>query len=226
MLLAVSSLAIVAPAAADGSRMRRPRGDRPEDAPRERGDRRDRRARGERPVDAPRMREGMYGDEAGAYGEVAGVYGDMDMEMEMGMECTTTLLDAVAATPDLSTLGAAVDAAGLEGALSDVSTALTVLAPTDDAFGDIDADTLTDLLGKPEELAQILTLHVIEGAVFAGDLTDGMVVPTLSGGELTVSVTDDGITFTSEGGVVSTVVMADIDVCSSVVHVIDSVLLP
>ena len=73
---------------------------------------------------------------------------------------------------------------------------------------------------------QILTLHVIDGAVFAGDLTDGMVVPTLSGGELTVSVSDEGVTFTSPGGVVSTVVTADVAVCSSVVHIIDSVLLP
>lgn len=150
----------------------------------------------------------------------------MGMDMDMDMACTTTLLDAVAATPDLSTLGAAVAAAGLEDALSDASAELTVLAPTNDAFGAIDPDTLTDLLGKPEELGQILTLHVIEGAVFAGDLTDGMVVPTLNGGDLIVSVSDDGITFTSEGGVVSTVVMPDIDVCSSVVHVIDSVLLP
>lgn len=54
-----------------------------------------------------------------------------------------------------------------------------------------------------------------------------MVVSTLSGGELTVSVSDDGdITFTSPSGAVSTVVDADIEVCSSVVHVIDTVLQP
>lgn len=104
LLLAVSSMAILSPAAADASRMRRPRGDRPDDAPRERGDRR---GRGERPADPPRMR-----DSDGMYGEIAGAYGDMEMEMDMDtdmdMECTTTLLDAVAATPDLSTLGAAV----------------------------------------------------------------------------------------------------------------------
>lgn len=79
---------------------------------------------------------------------------------------------------------------------------------------------------NPDTCMQILTLHVIEGAVFAGDLTDGMVVPTLSGEELTVGVSDSGVTFTSGGGVVATVVMADIAVCSSVVHIIDSVLLP
>lgn len=104
----MSSLALVAPAAADGSRMRRPRGERPVDPPRERGDRRDRRERRERPVDAPRLREGVYGDEAGAYGDEAGAYGDGMMGMDVDMTCTTTLLDAVAATPDLATLGTAV----------------------------------------------------------------------------------------------------------------------
>lgn len=219
MILGLAAVALVDPAAADGSRMRRPRGDRPADPIRER---RDRRSRGVRPVDPPRMRDGMYGDEAGAYGDVAGAYGEDMMEET----CSTSLLDAVAATPDLSTLGAAVAAAGLEGALNDPATALTVLAPANSAFAAIDADTLASLLEQPEVLAGILTLHVIDGAVFAGDLTDGMVVTTLSGGELTVGVSDEGVTFTAPSGVVATVSAADIDVCSSVVHVIDAVLLP
>lgn len=218
-LLALACVLLVAPAAAESSRMRRPRGDRPEDAVRERSDRRGRR---ERPVDPPRMREGMYGDEAGAYGDEAGAYGGMDPDMA----CQTSLLDAVAATPDLSTLGAAVAAAGIEEALSDPTSTLTVLAPANSAFAAIDPDTLASLLEQPEVLAGILTLHVIDGAVFAGDLTDGMVVTTLSGGDLTVGVTAEGVTFTSASGVVATVAAADIAVCSSVVHVIDAVLLP
>lgn len=221
-ILGLAAVALVDPAVAD-SRMRRPRGDRPADPARERGDRGDRRGRGERPADPPRMRDdGMYGDEAGAYGEVAGAYGEPMMEEV----CETTLLDAVAATPDLSTLGAAVAAAGIEGALDDPTTTLTVLAPANSAFAAIDADELASLLEQPEVLAGILTLHVIDGAVFAGDLTDGMVVPTLSGGELTVGVSDEGVTFTSPSGNVATVAAADIAVCSSVVHVIDAVLLP
>ena len=98
MLLAVASMAVVSPAAAEGARMRRPRGERPADGARVRGERGE---RGERPADPPRMRDGMYGGEAGAYG-------DMDMDMDMDMTCSTSLLDAVAATPDLSTLGTAV----------------------------------------------------------------------------------------------------------------------
>lgn len=53
-----------------------------------------------------------------------------------------------------------------------------------------------------------------------------MVVPTLSGGELTVGVSDTGVTFTSPAGVVANVVEADIEICNSVVHIIDAVLLP
>ena len=80
-------------------------------------------------------------------------------------------------------------------------------------------------------VVQILLLHVIPGSAFAADLTDGMVVTATTGEELTVSVSDSGITFTSPGGVVATVVEADITFCDnrdtpSVVHIIDSVLLP
>eukprot|EP00892_Ulva_mutabilis_P011474 jgi/Ulvmu1/869/UM100_0021.1 len=170
---------------------------------------RERRPRGDRPMDGARVRDmrdgGMYDDDAGAYGDM-----DMGMVMDVGMDCSRTL----------------VEVAGLTDAVDDISLELTFLAPNNDAFAAIPADTLKALLATPEELTLILFLHVIEGAVFAGDLVDGMVVPTLNGGDLVVGVTDAGVTFTSAAGVVATVVKADIAVCKSVVHIIDSVLLP
>lgn len=200
MLLALASVAVVSPAAAQ-SRMRRPRGERPEDAPRVRAER----------------DSGMYGEEAGAYGAELGAYGGI---------CDTSILEFAQTTPEISTLNAAVAAAGLAEALEDPTLSLTLLAPNNDAFAEIDADLLASLLASPEELSAILLLHGIEGVVFAGDLVDGMVVPTLSGGELTVGVSDTGVTFTSPAGVVANVVEADIEICNSVVHIIDAVLLP
>eukprot|EP00892_Ulva_mutabilis_P011463 jgi/Ulvmu1/868/UM100_0020.1 len=220
-VLALASVGIVSQAEATG-RERRPRGDRPVDTPRVRGERGE---RGARPMDPPRMRDGMYGDEAGAYGGEAGAYGDMDMDMDMDV-CDTSLLDVAASTPELSTLNAAIAAAGLDEFLMDPTLELTVLAPNNDAFAAIPEDTLNALLAAPEDLASILSLHAIEAVVFAGDLMDGMVVTTLSAGDLVVGITDAGVTFTSPGGVVATVVKADIAVCKSVVHIIDSVLLP
>merc|ERR1711871_1938438 len=49
-------------------------------------------------------------------------------------DVTTGLIDAAAGTPDLSTLVAAIKAAGLENAFDDTSAKVTVFAPTDDAF--------------------------------------------------------------------------------------------
>lgn len=64
-------------------------------------------------------------------------------------------------SPDHTTLVAAVQAAEVENALVNVGP-LTVFAPTNGAFGKIDANTLNDLL-KPEnksQLAFILKHHV------------------------------------------------------------------
>lgn len=64
-------------------------------------------------------------------------------------------------SPDHTTLVAAVQAAEVENALVNVGP-LTVFAPTNGAFGKIDANTLSDLL-KPEnksQLAFILKHHV------------------------------------------------------------------
>lgn len=71
----------------------------------------------------------------------------------------------------------AMQAAGLEDSLSDETATLTVLAPTDDAFGDIDRDTLEDLFDDPEKLAgvcspaactsQARSVHLVESLTAA-----------------------------------------------------------
>jgi hypothetical protein len=74
---------------------------------------------------------------------------------------------------------------------------------------------------------QILELHIIPAAVKAADLSDGQVVTTIGGEKLTVSVKPGTITFTApNGGMVGTVIKADIMSCKGVVHIIDMVLTP
>jgi uncharacterized surface protein with fasciclin (FAS1) repeats len=142
-----------------------------------------------------------------------------------------TVYDVAAGNEDFSTLVAAVDAAGLDGALSDPEATLTVFAPTNEAFAAaLDALGLTaeELLADTETLTAILTYHVLGDTVTSSDLaaadTEEITVTTLSGEDLTVLVGDDGsVSFADQ---TATVAMADIEASNGVIHVIDAVLLP
>jgi uncharacterized surface protein with fasciclin (FAS1) repeats len=126
------------------------------------------------------------------------------------------------ATPDLSTLVSAVQAADLVETLQGEGP-FTVFAPTNEAFTAVGQDTLDTLLapeGK-DQLTDILTYHVVPGELKAADLEDGQELETVQGGTLTVSVEGDTVRVGD-----ATVAMADVDASNGVVHVIDSVLMP
>ncbi len=120
------------------------------------------------------------------------------------------------------TLVAAVGAAGLAETLSGEGP-FTVFAPTDAAFAALPAGTVETLL-KPEnreQLASILTYHVVPGRVMAADLAGQTVsVATVNG----ASVNIDGTNGVMVNG--ATVTSADIAASNGVIHVIDQVLLP
>jgi uncharacterized surface protein with fasciclin (FAS1) repeats len=131
------------------------------------------------------------------------------------------------ATPDLSTLVAAVKAADLVTTLQGTGP-FTVFAPTNAAFAALPAGTLDSLL-LPEnksKLAGILTYHVVAGKVMSTDLKDGQVVKTVNGGNLTVGISGGVVTLTDAGGNKSTIKAVDIAAKNGVVHVIDHVVLP
>ncbi|MFN8019217.1 MAG: fasciclin domain-containing protein [Acidimicrobiales bacterium] len=138
-----------------------------------------------------------------------------------------TIVSVAAGNSDFSTLVSAVKAADLVETLSGDGP-YTVFAPTNDAFAKVDEATLDELL-KPEnkdQLASILTYHVVAGKVMAADLTDGQVVETVNGQELTVGIDGDTVTLTDASGGTATVTKADLDAGNGVIHVIDSVLMP
>eukprot|EP01023_Acetabularia_acetabulum_P028702 TRINITY_DN270_c0_g1_i2.p2 TRINITY_DN270_c0_g1~~TRINITY_DN270_c0_g1_i2.p2 ORF type:complete len:293 (-),score=121.04 TRINITY_DN270_c0_g1_i2:140-1018(-) len=153
------------------------------------------------------------------------VEGD-DNKKETEPTCSTVAATA-AATPELSTLVAALGAAGLVEALDDVALVATILAPTNAAFEKLFeafGATAEQVLADPQ-LANILLYHVIGGAkALSTDLVDGAELTTLVGQALIVDLSD-GVTFIGEGSEAS-VVAADIEACEAVVHVIDNVLLP
>ena len=99
----------------------------------------------------------------------------------------------------------------------------TIFAPTNEAFAALPAGTVEGLL-KPEKkaaLTNILTFHVVAGAVKAADLKDGQKVKTLQGGELTVSIKEGKVKVNG-----ANVTAADLTGSNGVVHVIDAVLMP
>jgi len=132
--------------------------------------------------------------------------------------------------PDLSILVEALIQAGLVGEFVDPTSTFTVLAPTNDAFADaLDALSFDSLEDIPiDTLADVLKYHVITvGAVTSDQLTDGQVIPTLNGAELTVDLTSEPGSVIFKGvGSDAKVVIADVAAGDSVVHVIDAVLLP
>ncbi|SFC52243.1 Uncaracterized surface protein containing fasciclin (FAS1) repeats [Alkalibacterium subtropicum] len=98
----------------------------------------------------------------------------------------------------------------------------TVFAPTNAAFEDLLGAldiTAEELLAQPD-LANVLTYHVVPGAVMAGDLTDGMEAETVNGEMLTFDLSGDPMVNDSM------IVETDIEASNGVIHVIDTVLVP
>ncbi len=144
----------------------------------------------------------------------------------------STILEIAAGNADFSTLVAAVEAAdpAIAQALSGPGP-LTVLAPTNQAFENLDtflqenfSVTLGDVIADQELLTNILLYHVVSGAVFSPQVAslDGQVVPTLYPGTgIGIAVNEDG-SITING--VADVVIADIAASNGVVHAIDNVI--
>ena len=93
-----------------------------------------------------------------------------------------------------------MEAAGLGETLSG-SGPYTVFAPTDEAFAALPEGTLDELLqpANQDQLAAILTYHVVAGEVMSGDLSSGEVA-TVNGADATVSVEGGVVTITDGQG--------------------------
>ena len=88
------------------------------------------------------------------------------------------IVDTAVAAGSFTTLVAAVQAAGLVDTLKSAGP-FTVFAPTDDAFKKLPAGTVEGLLKDIPKLTQVLTYHVVSGAVMSSDIT-GRCPPPLS----------------------------------------------
>lgn len=137
-------------------------------------------------------------------------------------EAPATIGDLARANPEsFSTLLAAAEAAGFGPAL-DAADEITVFAPTDDAFADVDPELLATLVADPDLLNPTIGYHVVEGTWTAADLVELTSITTVSGDELSIEADADGVIL----GGAARVVGADVSASNGVLHVLDTVLVP
>lgn len=140
---------------------------------------------------------------------------------------TPTISDLAIATPNLSSLVAALQATDLVEALDDRDASYTVFAPTNAAFAAfLDANDFDNLAAVPKNvLTQVLLNHVVNGKNVSGDLTTGYVntLATFDDSNLNLSMFINTTTGVRINGV-SSVATADINAANGVVHVVDAVI--
>ena len=134
---------------------------------------------------------------------------------------TDPVATAASNNPLLKTLVTAVGEAGLVDTLNSAP-ALTVFAPTDDAFAKIPEADLNAVLADKATLTAILSHHVI------GEQLDPEAIvgehETLNGDMVTVAGdTESGLTV---DGAAANVICGNIPTANATVYVIDSVLMP
>ena len=169
---------------------------------------------------------------------VAGLTATADTTVMVGgedMYPTKDIVDNAVNSADLTTLVAAVKAAGLVETLKGPGP-LTVLAPTNEAFENL-PDGTVEMLLKPENkaaLTKVLTYHVVPGRLTFDALVEQInagngkaQLKTVSGGTLTVWMNGPhNIVIKDEKGDVADISTYDVIQSNGVIQVIDTVLLP
>ncbi len=162
-------------------------------------------------ADKPKAAEAPSASGAQA-GGLANVQDDQSQKNVVGI---------AAASPDHSTLVAAVTAAGLLDVLAS-SGPYTVFAPTNAAFDALPKGTVEELL-KPENkatLRRILSHHVITSVYEISELTDGEVLSMVDGTPATISKKG------SDTYIGDAKVLGSARASNGMVHIIDAVVLP
>jgi uncharacterized surface protein with fasciclin (FAS1) repeats len=132
------------------------------------------------------------------------------------------IVETAMAAGQFKTLAAALDASGLVSTLKGKGP-FTVFAPTDEAFAKLPADTLKNLL-KPEnkqQLAAVLTYHVVPGKIEAAKLVTLDEAKSVNGKMIDIKV-KDGTAMVNDARITK----ADIVTSNGIIHVIDAVIVP
>jgi uncharacterized surface protein with fasciclin (FAS1) repeats len=133
---------------------------------------------------------------------------------------TRDIIETAAAAGSFNTLAAAIEAAGLTETLKGEGP-FTVFAPTDEAFAQLPDGTVEALLQDKDQLAAILTYHVVPGRVTSTEVAGLTSAKTVNGADVEIKV-QDGKVMVGQ----ATVTQTDIAATNGVIHVIDRVLTP
>ena len=136
---------------------------------------------------------------------------------------TEPVATAASGNPELSTLVSALSGK-LNPNVNLVETlnsnpALTVFAPTNDAFAKLPPETLETLKTDSDLLSSILTYHVVEGQASPAQVVGDH--KTLQGGNVTVTGEGEGIKVNDAG-----LVCGGVKTANATVYMIDTVLMP
>lgn len=136
---------------------------------------------------------------------------------------TRSISEIVSKDQRLSTLFAAVNAAGLGRQFSNENEGpWTLLAPSNEAFEALGERAITDLLSNPTQLAAVLSAHVIPSRIRRSDMLAQGSARTLLGRDAVSFKLVDG-TITAGG---ASILAADIEASNGVIHIIDRVIVP
>ncbi|WP_201588060.1 fasciclin domain-containing protein [Psychrobacter jeotgali] len=151
---------------------------------------------------------------------------ETDPMVDTEVVATQNITEMAASNPDLSTLVAALQAAGLDQTLA-TDGQFTVFAPNNAAFEDLLATlgvTQEELLADKDLLTSVLTYHVVpDTTVMAADIPYGNDITTVNGAAFNIS---DANVITGANGGTANITAPDMVATNGVVHVIDTVLLP
>ena len=131
---------------------------------------------------------------------------------------TDPVATAASNNPLLKTLVAAVTEADLVDTLNSAP-ALTVFAPTDDAFGKIPKKDLDAVLADKPTLQKILTHHVVEGQLGPDEIVGTH--DTLAGDKITVKGDLPALKVNE-----ASIICGNIPTANATVYVIDTVMMP
>jgi transforming growth factor-beta-induced protein len=123
---------------------------------------------------------------------------------------TETLADIVGSRDDLSTVWAALEAAGFTNALAQNDQTMTLFLPNNEAL-EAAGLSVSDLG------ISAIAYHAVEGQYLLDDLVDFGNLPSQQGEEIVITVTDTGIALNGEAAIVE----ADIVASNGVIHIID-----
>ena len=163
-------------------------------------------------------------EDAGAqtFGEACGAVPKEGAGSFNGM-ATEPVANAASANPLLSTLVTAVTEAGLVDTLNSAQD-ITVFAPTNDAFAKLPKKDLKAVLANKELLTQILTHHVVGGALTPETLAGKH--DTLNKDQVMVEGSGDKFTVDAGAGGMANVICGNVPTANATVYIVDSVLMP